>query len=214
MEDLAVHGESGVGHDRDRRVQKRMVGAVDVHVEAGCVECVTGMHSAHPLTELSKLASYRVAGPQAKAGIGGQRRSHRLIVHMIDMLVRDQHSVRLIEHTRPGPDARVDDEPGAVLLQPDTGMAELRQQHEVSVPSQRAARPRSSSSTTRLAYRVSVGSGPYMLARTAPFNRNVAASISVFSRSSPVATPRRSTDMTTSRCGWTTVSRYFAISRG
>ncbi len=98
MKDLSVDGESGVRHDWDRRIQERVVGAVDTYVEPHSFECVTVMHRADPVTKLSKLARHRFARPQAQARVGRQCGFDRLVVRVIDVLVRDQHRVRLVEH--------------------------------------------------------------------------------------------------------------------
>src|SRR5258708_33056820 len=47
------------------------------------------------------------------------------------MLVRDQHRASPVQGVRAGPDARVDHQDSAVLLQPDTGMLQLGEPHDI-----------------------------------------------------------------------------------
>src|SRR5258708_23686046 len=47
------------------------------------------------------------------------------------MLVRDQHRASPVQGVRAGPDARIDHQDSAVLLQPDTGMLKLGEPHDI-----------------------------------------------------------------------------------
>ena len=153
MEDLAVDTEAGVRHDGDRAVEQRVLRAVDMHVETGSIDGVPVPDRVDLASELREPASHALAGPQAQAGVSSQCGAHGILVEMIDVLVGDEHRRRLGKDVRARPDARVDDEPGAVLLQPDARMTELREEHEPSVPV--TARPGRAAALPQLAWHIS-----------------------------------------------------------
>jgi hypothetical protein len=71
MEQVAVDQEAGVHHQRDVRVDERVVYAVDVHVEAGHLEGVAVLDLVYPVAERGELCADRLVGPQGHAGIAG-----------------------------------------------------------------------------------------------------------------------------------------------
>jgi EmrB/QacA subfamily drug resistance transporter len=134
VEQLGVDQETGVHHERDVRVDERVVHAVDVHVEAGDLERVAVLDLVHPVAELAELGADRLVGPQGHAGIAGQRGADRVRVQVVRVLVGDHDRGGAVQGGgRVAPAARVDDQGGAVLLQPDARVPELGEPHGLTI---------------------------------------------------------------------------------
>jgi hypothetical protein len=120
MEELALNQESGVHDQRDVRVDERVIHAVDVYGEAGDLQRVPVPHFVHPVAELGELRADRLVGPQGHAGVAGQRGAYRVGVEVVGVLVGDQHRAGPVQgRGRVAPPARVEDQNGTLLLQPD-----------------------------------------------------------------------------------------------
>src|SRR5580704_8389644 len=132
VEQLALDQEPGVHDQRDIPVDERVIDAVDVHRGAGDLQRVPVPHLVHPVAELAELRADRPVGPQCQLRIVGQRGAYRVRVEVIRVLVSDHHRGGAVQgRSRVGERARVDDQHGAVLVQPDARVTELREaQHE------------------------------------------------------------------------------------
>src|SRR5215472_3507046 len=142
VEQLAVDQEAGVDHQWDVRVDERLVLAVDVHVEAGHVDGVAVLDLVYPVAEPGELRADRLVGPQGHAGVAGQRGADRVGVQVVRVLVGDQHGGGPVQGGgRVAPAARVDDQGGAVLVQPDAGVPELGEPHQATILNPRHGGP-------------------------------------------------------------------------
>jgi len=134
VEQVAVDQEAGVHHQRDVPVDERVVHAVDVHVEAGHLEGVAVPDLVHPVAERGELRADRLVGPQGHARVAGERGADRVRVEVVRVLVGDQDRAGPGQHGgRVGERTRVDDQGGAVLVQPDARVSELGHPHQATI---------------------------------------------------------------------------------
>ena len=104
--------------------------AVDVDVEAGDLQGVTVADLVHPVAEVLELAGDRWGSPQRQVGTGEQGLAYRVGVEVIRVFVGDQDGGSEVQGGgRVGEGAGVDDQGGAVFLQPDARVAELGELH-------------------------------------------------------------------------------------
>jgi len=135
VEQVAVDQEAGVGDQRDVLVDARVVLSVDMNGEAGHLERVPVPDLTRPAAELGELRGDRRVGPQRQVLVGPQRGADRLGVEMVRVLVGDQDRGGSGQgRGRVAPRAGVDDQNGAVLLQPDARMPELGEPHREPPP--------------------------------------------------------------------------------
>src|ERR1022692_963033 len=132
VKELAVDSESDVRYQWHVRMDRSVILAVDVHVEARGSERVPMTHGVHPGAEVSELRGYRRAGPQLEPGVALQRCPHDPGVEVVGMLVRDQDGVRSGQRILAAPYTWIEHDRLAVAFQPDAGMPELRHPHGCS----------------------------------------------------------------------------------